>query len=271
MQGQGIAKLLYAHQNKMDVSYTVRVLTSMWADSGEVVVIGLLGRLCLIFLIKDGGRLYAPPGYTPTLLGTPDAALILAARTEQTEELLPDSLSVDFWTPERILPSVYNMLGEYAADTGRDQYWRTQPRPGCGVPLGENINVSLVPLLIMSTHDTMRLVHEVLAEEIQQEAENPTLRPKDQSRKFPAPLTIPKAQVTQEAIEAAKQSLAVVREIKGHVYGSDQRPSGPTHAEMQAILNFLGSDLAQIQKKLTDAMRGSIIGRAFVAEPAVEA
>lgn len=252
--GAGIKRLVNAAENKLTAPYVLQVIVAFWSET-DLIIVGLLGRTCLIFLITEKNGLQTRTCRLPLVTASGEVMAVMLPREEDREKA---ENAYEFWSPDKIMPAVNEIMRGRAQELRQDSFWTNFPR-GQFAPAysGGDVEISLIAVLYGSTGETMHTLHNLLTS----------------SPSFPIPHTIQEAEVIQHAVESSAHALTLTREIENITV---TRPAPATFSDSQRevlaeITKYLARDLEQIGQKLRDKMKSSIVGRAFYSEPTAEA
>lgn len=162
--GMSVKKLAEAVNNKLTIPHTLRVLTAFWGKK-DVIIVGPLGRACMILLISEQDGLETRPRLAPALTGVPEIMAVLLPRPDQE---VPDPY--EFWSPDRVMPEIRAVMDSRTADLRQDTFWSSRPTGAFEkIYRGGNIEISLINVLYTSTGEVIFNLHRLLQDEIDKE------------------------------------------------------------------------------------------------------
>lgn len=142
--GAGIKRLVNAAENKLTAPYVLQVIVAFWSET-DLIIVGLLGRTCLIFLITEKNGLQTRTRRLPLVTASGEVMAVMLPREEDREKA---ENAYEFWSPDKIMPAVNEIMRGRAQELRQDSFWTNFPR-GQFAPAysGGDVEISLIAVL----------------------------------------------------------------------------------------------------------------------------
>jgi hypothetical protein len=247
----------------------MRVQIALWSAKHLVLVGTVTDDVAIILVLDDqaGPQPFQETGKLPLLIGSP-CQMIVASAHQDDPQGSPSTPVPAFWGLENLFVLATHAASAFRQDRNGERIeWLPFP---AGLYRSYQRQDILVPLLEMAycyVNTLLRGVVSVMAE------------PDKGNFKFRAPRTYAEAHETDRVLETLRQGVSVVSCLRQYSQAENMTEEEKGRAEdMQADLNSLDSLFVELQADFTligdqikSKMAETTVGKAFFAEPTIEA
>lgn len=256
----------------------MRVQIALWAAKHLVLVGTVTDDVAIILVLDDqaGPQPFQETGKLPMLIGSPYQMIVASAHQDDPKGSPSTPVSAPapvpaFWGLENLFVLATHAAAAFRQDRNGERIeWLPFP---VGLYRSYQRQDILVPLLEMAycyVNTLLRAVVSVMAE------------PDKGNFKFRAPRTYDEAHETDRVLDTLRQGVSVVSCLRQYSQANNMAgengQSAAMQADMQADLNSLDSLFVELQADFTligdqikSKMAETTVGKAFFAEPTIEA